>query len=413
VLDARGKAKAAANVSIASKRMEIPPVAVPPVLTDERGQFVFARVPAHVALDVTAQYEMRSTITKLEGLMLEPAETRDVVLRSHSNVELSGRVLDPSGKLVHGGRIEARFGPLHDEARIRADGSYYLPFVGSGKGAIHAVCGDDDADLAGAATLELEIPEGVEEYAADVHLVRTLSLSGRFLDAMGKPIARGRVYLASAEYNTVATSDADGRFRFEGLQAGVFELRGADSSNGREVSGVRASAGEKDVELRIPPAGSIRGRVVAPDVSLNSVRVSAISSTRTRNERVGADGQYVIDDLAPGDFTLVASAGTRRSRALTVTVVGGRESVAPDLELERNTTLRVIPTRAVQGATFRVLRGEEVVARGQLGSGLASVVDVPLGSLRVIVSAAGRSDEEHAVEAAAGAEALVRVLETP
>jgi hypothetical protein len=163
----------------------------------------------------------------------------------------------------------------------------------------------------------------------------------------------------------------------------------------------------------LPPAGSIRGRVVMQGSSTRPAQVSAIGPGRTRQVRAARDGAYAFDGLPPGEFELVARVGLQKSVPVKVTVAAGRETIAPDVVIEASTTLRVMPARPAPGARFEVFLGEHDLVRGSLSDGRAIVVDVPVGSLRVIVRADGRADEEHAIETSAGQETLLRVLETP
>jgi protocatechuate 3,4-dioxygenase beta subunit len=159
-------------------------------------------------------------------------------------------------------------------------------------------------------------------------------ISGRVVAAeTGDPIPNARVTMTPfVQGAPVVLTDREGRFSFD-APAGRHRLAGTKVGYAREEVGLSA-AGEP-VEIRLPPAAAISGRIVdsfGEPVTSTRVVVETGSPGRTEPTVVRATetddrGEYRLGGLSPGDFFVAVMA----VEAGTVTlVVGGGVQVRSD-----------------------------------------------------------------------------------
>ncbi|HEX7478022.1 MAG TPA: carboxypeptidase-like regulatory domain-containing protein [Polyangiales bacterium] len=98
-----------------------------------------------------------------------------------------------------------------------------------------------------------------------VILQRTAAVSGRVLDGKGQPAPNASVAIAGSGVwpPRRATTDETGRFRFDPLPEGVYELRAdQETAVAEPLEGLSVDPGaEVRVELHLQPAVTLRGRV--------------------------------------------------------------------------------------------------------------------------------------------------------
>ena len=141
----------------------------------------------------------------------------------------------------------------------------------------------------------------------ELALERALPLAGRVLDVGGRPIAgvtvSTRVLSPSDPIAWAASSrsDAEGRFRLEGLAPGRYDL--ITEHDAWAAADLRADAGRVDIELRLEPGRRLVGRVL--DVAGLPVEGAAVEIETTRAHadqhiplpkptRSGRDGSFEL-----------------------------------------------------------------------------------------------------------------------
>ncbi len=139
----------------------------------------------------------------------------------------------------------------------------------------------------------------------------------------GQPAANERLLLTGGrEGQRQVVTDQAGRFSLAGVAAGEYILQSASGVGRRETVLVEA-----DLDLEWPLDGSIvEGRVLTNDdhpLSGATVSLSLVGSSQLR--RFGgvtsrADGGFVFQDVAPGDYRLQATAPGRAAATVVVTV---------------------------------------------------------------------------------------------
>lgn len=181
-----------------------------------------------------------------------------------------------------------------------------------------------------------------------IRLPRRATLSGRVVDAAGRPVAKASCWLwrsnGKDDDPTVAT-DADGRFEFPALSAGDWTLRVGVDDDWMAMREVTLSAGERrtDLLVRVSSAhdkavlpGSARGRVLRLDgAPAAGARLRwHDSSSISRPEVVAdADGVYRITGAVAGPVRVSVDADGCTGDDVTGTVKAGAEAVLPDIRL--------------------------------------------------------------------------------
>ena len=342
--------------------------------TDPEGRFVLSRVsPGTVDLLASAPgYRSRSLPVQVpEEGEIEPAE---IVLGPGTSLE--GRVLDNQGLPVHQAQIriqtrrgdEVSFGSgaLSDE-----EGRYEIVDLEPGPVEVQAYL-----FLQGRSTrAAVEIQPGRNRL--DLKFPAGAEISGRVVDNRGEPLAGASLSLErsrqdQAEWSTGplhAISSADGSFVFADVTDGEYRLAAR-----RRGFGLATHPGEIRVdgapvtglELRLSPGAVIRGRILGfrPD-ELRSVSVHAFSEGNGRPLMaiVSPEAAYRIDDVAPGEWHVIANVAPSLTVRGTAEVAEGADEVVLDLEVPTGFTLtgRVLLDR-------EPLPGVQVTAAAKGGS---------------------------------------------
>ncbi|NTX14525.1 carboxypeptidase regulatory-like domain-containing protein [Myxococcus sp. CA056] len=221
-----------------------------------------------------------------------------------------------------------------------------------------------------------------------------LALTGRVLDASGKPVSGAEVFLAASAERTLADvrcdecdqallscparesalhtlaffeqergflspratvrTDEQGRFRFEHLVGVSFSVWARASGLGVALRD-RAAPGDP-VELYLPPLRSIRGQVVdEAGQPLKGARVHAVSRRVPLpfEAESGAEGAFSLDGLGEGPFYVLAMAEGYLP-AVEAHVEAGPQPVRLQLTPARTLEVRVMRQGQPAAATVRL-----------------------------------------------------------
>jgi EmrB/QacA subfamily drug resistance transporter len=161
---------------------------------------------------------------------------------------------------------------------------------------------------------------------------------GRVRRADGGALAGATVTLIAATGRQAgrAFTGPDGGFRVGVAEPGAYTLIAMASGHQPHASAVRAGSQPTEVDVLLTGASRLTGTVVAapdatplPDVTLTLAdgRGEVVATATT-----GEKGQYSIDNLVAGAYTLAVSAQSWRPAALAVQIADGDETVA-DVQL--------------------------------------------------------------------------------
>ena len=230
---------------------------------------------------------------------------------STDDMELTGRVVDSEGNPLAGVEI---WRPTEGSDDIVAavsgpDGSFSVPFDGVFPlGACPPGWLPDESPVKG------EEPKGYQ-----IRLRPATRIAGRVVDARGEPVEGAQVHAHRTGGSTgcavhlhtgcpgpadrrVGNTDADGRFAFESLEPGWYEVSLADDGYRveRRLGEAGKSAGEIAFVLPAPLA-LLEGRVVDEDgAPVAGARVSVSGARPGAEARTGEDGGYRFPRVLPG-----------------------------------------------------------------------------------------------------------------
>ncbi len=377
--------------------------------TDAKGRYILSHLPPGT-YDVQVQARGFAPLT-VPGLAIPEGQGSTdlgtVVLSPGAAVE--GRVVDPAGQPVEGAEVRAAAGkgrgmmlrlPGRDEgppdAFTAADGSFRLEDRAPGESLDLAV---SHPSYGPGSAPGVAVPT---EEPVRIVLQPVTRVSGRAIGKDGKGIAGAHVILSemvAAGFGGVAmmqpgswkrtVTDADGVFAFSSVSPGGLEIRAdAPRHQSAELKGIEARAGQElsGLELLLPPAASVEGRVSAPDGRpVPGAGVSVVQSDSAfgfgfseLSAQTDGDGRYVIDGVPPGARTVEARAEGYRRAVRDLEVAEGTTATA-DLTLERGFE---ISGRVVDEAGNPIASARLMLIAGRDFSGVLSDLSGADGSFR-------------------------------
>jgi protocatechuate 3,4-dioxygenase beta subunit len=291
----------------------------------------------------------------------------EIELALRRGAVVAGRVLGPDGRPVPGARVSLSSGDRTTSSD--KDGNYRLEGVADG---LRTFIAEHDEYQRAVQDLKVELGDN----RLDLRLAPGFEVSGRVVDAAGRPVAGAGVEFANPLLGVFrsprrTTSGADGGFRAGGLAAGVYAVTAEKPGlAAARLEGVRIAGPVEGLELRLEEGGAIRGRLLGLELAdLPDVRVQAHGKGVSRTGQVDHRGEYRIEGLAAGEWNVVATKGSRDAHE-KVTVAAGAEAVL-DLDLGKGLTLsgRIVQDgKPVANATVFTERTDRAShARGMTG----------------------------------------------
>jgi len=253
-------------------------------------------------------------------------------------------------------------------AMTDADGGYELVVDRPGGFAFSATAGDVGVEAL------VDVPRE-DELRVDL-AIPTGRIAGTVESADGSPAAGVRLNLQREDglgrlrwNGDQATADADGRYAFEGLEAGSYTVRAnvagwgtsQDLGSGSAIRDgvvVRADATTDGVDFRLEAAGTVTGTVrgvdgaPAADASVFFRDAAGRVVARVSGTVTDAAGRFERKGLAPGVYTLSArSEGAAAGDEVEVVVQSGR-TASVELGLDAGTTV-LVSLEGADGAQLR------------------------------------------------------------
>jgi protocatechuate 3,4-dioxygenase beta subunit len=349
---------------------------------------------------------------------------------------LAGNVVDAQGRGVAGAAIEidewsgdavirfrARAEGLVARALTRANGAFRIEVLPR---RAHTLKAMHD----GFAPATLIVPDKLAPFATKGGLQLVLdsgrSASGRVIDdENAQPVigAELRLVRASERANTPkflraiegsaedewrAVSDGDGRFRFDHLPAGQFDLvANADGFSERTIGGIAIGDRPADLgEIALLRGATLEGTIVdrrgrAIDGAIVAVHPPSVAgitgdaalkfaAEEAREARVSSDGRFVVDSLTPGaTFDVTARAPGFVTQTIARVEVPASDPLRIVLETAARVSGRVVTDTGepVPNATVSVRPADAALPAGL--SGMTTSTDAE-GAFELLNLAAGK-----------------------
>jgi RNA polymerase sigma factor (sigma-70 family) len=229
-------------------------------------------------------------------------------------------VLDSGGEPVPDASVVLGAGRFRESASL-ADASHLLPAPPlRARGDSSGEARFEGAAL-GRTPLEVRAPDFApwsgevdigRERDVVVRLERGAVLRGSVLDSDGRPVSNARISVGKpGEFaETLASSKPDGTFALHGLPAGEFRaLARADQRGSAEQTFYGAPGAALEWNAQLESGGVIRGRILAPEISLSGwcvfkIGASSDSALNPDMARVAADGSFKFLDCEDAPATL-------------------------------------------------------------------------------------------------------------
>jgi protocatechuate 3,4-dioxygenase beta subunit len=280
--------------------------------------------------------------------------------------------------------------------RTDGDGRFRMDGVPLGPQAISA-----DQDGYQRAQRELTIQPGINHL--DLRLGEGASVSGRVVDAGGRPVAGAAIALLTAGPGIAREemSDAAGAFRFAGLENGRYQVTAQKEGYSSARQDLDVARPVDDLELRLDEGGGIiAGRVigVAPQ-ELAQLRISAMkqpldSLDAMREGRIDGNG-YRVEGVYAGQWRVTARLANGRQAQKSVQVTDASQPTQLDLDLAQGLTLSGTVREEGQPIGNALVEVQSAAAEpvGNTvtdSAGRFRIDGLTAGSLRVIVQIATR-----------------------
>ncbi|HTE06811.1 MAG TPA: carboxypeptidase-like regulatory domain-containing protein, partial [Planctomycetota bacterium] len=259
---------------------------------------------------------------RLKGV--EPGKLIERTLTLWRESVLAGRVLDDEGHPVAGARVECtppekQRVPLDPRSvTSSADGGFRFGALTSGEWALSA---GKDLWISGQPRAAF-VRRGQVREEMDIVLTRGATLRGRVFDARGEPAADETVWVEQGvgdeSTGSHAETDDGGRFRVEGLDAGMATV---SCSSSTPVVTALAPAQTASVELWLRAPPMVTGCVLRNGQPVPGALITGISfSNRQVISTALRDGTFVLQLSCAGEWALTAAAGTPCVEATTAPV---------------------------------------------------------------------------------------------
>ena len=164
------------------------------------------------------------------------------------------------------------------------------------------------------------------------------SIAGTVVDENGAGIWRARVRCLLGPHVPVKTArtDAQGRFRFDGLEPRTVYSIEASTRRHAPVRRDDVNVGTTDLVLGLRRGGRLEGTVLSADVGmpLSEFTVSVVGPRTQTTPFEGASGAFMIEGLADGLYRITVSASGYRDSPEAVVEVRNSATVQENFLLE-------------------------------------------------------------------------------
>lgn len=407
VLDPAGRRAKAATVAIADDSLAAMGATrtnmMIQIAADPEGRFVCDELPIGDLAVLALADGFAPARSRVQTSVGEPVVT---TLTLHQGATIRGRVAHADGSpgANVGVQVREQSGALYGFEEFSVSASHSAVTNANGEFRLNLVLpGKNELVLFTPSPMSrvLVLRDG-EQRTCDLVLTATRQIAGTVVDGAGKPRAGWRVETdGPGQTNSVAVSDANGRFVLSGLQDDAYRVFAFDATAtgaAARVPYARADsvrAGTDDLVLQLDDSagrgGYLEGRVVWPEGARTGVELSLIP--RNPGPRYGGVPQqhlesgtqsFEIGPLPAGDYDLTCDAHDReRIRRTNLHVAAGERFAVPTLRLDQQRPLWL------QLVTADGKPASGAVVKVSQAGGIHACTEESVGSFRSLPLSAG------------------------
>ncbi|HEX6904370.1 MAG TPA: carboxypeptidase regulatory-like domain-containing protein [Thermoanaerobaculia bacterium] len=328
--------------------------------TDAEGRFKFELVPPVTnAFPIQVSYDNGVFFRKAEAWVRynQKGQDLDVEIVLPKQGSISGRVADANGVVVPGAVVtlqESAYPRRRLVINADAEGNFEFNNIFAGTVTLSARA-PSLGGLGGKTTVEI-VAEGEEVAGVTIFLEPTGKVLGQVTLPPAPPALEGSV-VASAEVRLLRNgwlfdainADTEGRFEFNLLPLGWYEVIAFDPQTGRfGRSGAKylgANNQELAANVQLEARGTVNGHLYEPGTTLGvpgaTIQLNAQSIRGfTTYSSTGADGSFSFLGIPQGRFDLTTrEPGGRRRASGKGEIVSEGQTVTVDLFLDRQGTI--------------------------------------------------------------------------
>lgn len=276
-----------------------------PTLSDKDGRFTIPFAPRTTSRLLVSKSGFADTLSEAFS-----APKDDVILTLGPRGQLAGTIVDEeTGELLPGITVVALDENLIalQTAVSNHTGEFFFPHL---RPAIHVLgCSDNEYTFVDKMGLSVRINENERLEGVQLRVHRTVSVSGRVLNAQtGEPFPGQCV---RAQWDAIDVTDEHGRFHLDhvlpgqvrlGVHAGGAAAGGRSSSAAHHTILVKSREDSKNVDISAHPVPALRGRTV--DEQGQAMPYATVG--------IGLDGNGIAVSDADGSFAFFSVVGNRK-----------------------------------------------------------------------------------------------------
>jgi uncharacterized GH25 family protein len=366
--------------------------------TDKDGKASIPSLPSRTKLylEISAPGSVAPPTT---GLELKAGTNEHTVTLPGAGV-IRGRVLDAASQPVNGAVVACMPTTSQDTPAVFPSGNFRGDTVTTGADGRFEltplapgawIVGLHQTEGWAGRCVRVELPTGGTA-EADVRAERELAISGRLFGPEGNTMSAFEVRAEHAgTIIATAITEPGGAFRLAPLLPGDYDLT-TELYNGNLAlpKPMRVTAGTSGVSLRVGEVtGSVRGTVESETARGGEIYVTGFrrEGTESTEQLCDADGGFVMEHLRAGTWDFVARDVHGQVAARPAVLVEIRRDVlALELALVRGAKIRPLHPEA---DACVVRRGDAVIAKAQLTSGLPAEIVIPPGKCTIVFFRSG------------------------
>ncbi|MCB0967936.1 MAG: carboxypeptidase regulatory-like domain-containing protein, partial [Ilumatobacter sp.] len=213
--------------------------------------------------------------------------------------------------------------------------------------------------------------------------------------------------------SSAALTAEDGSYSFVGISPGDHAVTATADGQASESAELNLSGGEgaQSLDLVLLAVGSVSGRVVDPDgAAVANADISVLTDGGERSSTTAADGTFDVDDVPPGDVTVVVTATGWAGRELIVPVVADQDTDTGDVEVVDGGTISGTVVDAADQPVVGATVGADTEASPTATTGADgsyTIDDVAPGVVEVVAEADGFVDASTTVDVTVDASTTV------